>query len=159
MVLSLEQNTFIVMPYCRKGTVQNGEWVYTACKEEFFRNSPNDNIMEANLISHIRRTVDRFVATGGLEKGKVWKDSLQADVPFSTCQNIVRKNLNTSIPNKTLQELQPADYEKRLEYCNWFKKKSLFTLVTGRIRHWDRSQHVLRCLLNIPRTFKCCANV
>jgi hypothetical protein len=34
----------------------------------------NDNIVEGNLIAHIRRTVDRFVASGSVEKGKVWED-------------------------------------------------------------------------------------
>jgi hypothetical protein len=120
MVLSLEQNT--VMWYYRNGTLQNGEWVYSinACKEEVFEKFPNDNIVEANLIPHIRRIVDRFVATGSVEKGKsvgrppvdqeiveylrqrmeqsskkiFRKLSLQTDVPLSTCQKIVRKNLN-----------------------------------------------------------------
>jgi hypothetical protein len=38
-----------------------------------------------------------------------------------TCQKFVRKNLNF-YPYKitTLQELQPGDSERRLEYCNWF---------------------------------------
>jgi hypothetical protein len=122
MVLSLEQNTFIVMSYYRNGTLQNGDWVYSinACKEEFFAKFPNCNIVEANLIAHIRRVVNRFVATGSVEKGKsvgrpavneeivedlrqrieqspktsLRKLSLQADVPLSTCQKIVRKNLN-----------------------------------------------------------------
>ncbi|KAH0810715.1 hypothetical protein GEV33_012076 [Tenebrio molitor] len=149
MVLSLEQNTFIVMSYYRNGTLQNGEWVYSinACKEEFFAKFPNCNIVEANLIAHIRRVVNRFVATGSVEKGKsvgrppvneeivedlrqrieqipktsLRKLSLQADVPLSTCQKIVRKNLNL-YPYKitTLQELRPGDSERRLEYCNWF---------------------------------------
>jgi hypothetical protein len=74
MVLTarLEQNTFIVMSYYRNGTLQNGEWVYfiNACKEEFFAKFPNDNIVEANLSPHTRRIVDRFVATGSVEKGK-----------------------------------------------------------------------------------------
>jgi hypothetical protein len=72
MVLSLEQNTFIVMSYYRNGTLQNGEWVYSinAWKEEFFAKFPNCNIVEANLIAHIRRIVNRFVATGSVEKGK-----------------------------------------------------------------------------------------
>ncbi|KAJ3620702.1 hypothetical protein MTP99_004629 [Tenebrio molitor] len=45
----------------------------------------------------------------------------RADVPLSTCQKIVRKNLNL-YPYKitTLQELRPGDSERRLEYCNWF---------------------------------------
>jgi hypothetical protein len=149
MVLSLEQNTFIVMSYHRNGTLQNGEWVYSikACKEEFFAKFPNCNVVEANLIAHIRRVVNRFVATGSVEKGKsvgrppvneeivedlrqrieqspktsLRKLSLQADVPLSTCQKIVRKNLNL-YPYKitTLQELRPRDSERRLEYCNWF---------------------------------------
>jgi hypothetical protein len=50
MVLSLEQNTFIVMSYYRNGTLQNGEWVYSidAYKEEFFAKFPNDNIVKVN---------------------------------------------------------------------------------------------------------------
>jgi hypothetical protein len=47
--------------------------------------------------------------------------SLQADVPLSTCQKIVRKNLNFySHKITTLQELPPGDSERRLEYCHWF---------------------------------------
>jgi hypothetical protein len=69
MVLSLEQNTFIVMSYYCNGTLQNGEWVYSinACKEEFFGKFSNDNIVEANLIPHIGRILDRFVATESVE--------------------------------------------------------------------------------------------
>jgi hypothetical protein len=110
MVLSLEQNTFIVMSYYRNDTLQNGEWVYSinACKEEFFAKFPNCNVVEANLIAHIRRVVNRFVATGSVEKGKsVGRPPVnEADVPLSTCQKIVRKNLNL-YPYKitTLQEL------------------------------------------------------
>ncbi|CAH1365997.1 unnamed protein product, partial [Tenebrio molitor] len=54
-------------------------------------------------------------------KTSLRKLSLQADVPLSTCQKIVRKNLNL-YPYKitTLQELRPGDSERRLEYCNWF---------------------------------------
>jgi hypothetical protein len=42
-------------------------------------------------------------------------------VRHSTCQKIVRKNLNF-YPYKitTLQELRPDDSESRLEYYNWF---------------------------------------
>jgi hypothetical protein len=58
MVLSLEQNTFIVMSYYRIGTLQNGEWAYS------------NKHAEANLIPHVRRIVDRFVATRSIEKGK-----------------------------------------------------------------------------------------
>jgi hypothetical protein len=39
-------------------------------KEEFFAKFPNDNIVEASLIPHIRRIVDRFVTTGTIEKAK-----------------------------------------------------------------------------------------
>jgi hypothetical protein len=58
--------------YYRSGTIHNGEWVYStnACKEEFFGKFPNDDIVEANLIPHIRSIVNRFVATGSVEKGK-----------------------------------------------------------------------------------------
>jgi hypothetical protein len=37
---------------------------------EFFAKFPNYKIVEANLIPHIRSIVDRFVATGSVEKGK-----------------------------------------------------------------------------------------
>jgi hypothetical protein len=52
---------------------------------------------------------------------QISKKSLQADVPLSTCQKIVRKNLNF-YPHKitTLQELRPGDSERHLEHCNWF---------------------------------------
>jgi hypothetical protein len=45
------------------------EWsgFINACKEEFFGKFSNDNIVEANLIPHIRRILDRFVATGSVE--------------------------------------------------------------------------------------------
>jgi hypothetical protein len=45
-----------------------------ACKEEFFAKFPIGNIVEANFIAHIRKTVNRFVAPGRVEKGKVWED-------------------------------------------------------------------------------------
>jgi hypothetical protein len=66
MVLSLEQNTFIVteMAPCR---MESG---FILPKEEFFGKFPNDNIVKANLIPHIRRIVDKVVATGSVEKRK-----------------------------------------------------------------------------------------
>jgi hypothetical protein len=41
-----------------------------ACKEEFLANYPDQNILEKSLAAHINRIVDRFVATGSVEKGK-----------------------------------------------------------------------------------------
>jgi hypothetical protein len=72
MVLSLEQNTF--MSYYRNGTLQNGEWVYSnkRLQERIFTEilQMTNNIWKANLIPHVRRIVDRFVATRSIEKGK-----------------------------------------------------------------------------------------
>jgi hypothetical protein len=54
-----------------------------------------------------------------ISKKSLRKLSLQADVPLSTCQKIVRKNLNFySHKITTLQELRPDDSERRLE--QWF---------------------------------------
>jgi hypothetical protein len=64
MVLSLKQNTFILMSYYRNGTLQN-----RVCKEEFLGIFRHDNIMEANLIAAVRMIVDWFVATRNVEKG------------------------------------------------------------------------------------------
>jgi hypothetical protein len=72
MVFTLEQNKFIIMSYYRNGIKRDGEWTYSvqACKEEFLANYPDQNILEKSLAAHIHRIVDRFVATGSVEKGK-----------------------------------------------------------------------------------------
>jgi hypothetical protein len=59
------------MSYHRNSTLHNGGWVYSvdACKEEFFAKFPHDNVVEANFIAH-RRIVDRYVASGSVEKSK-----------------------------------------------------------------------------------------
>ncbi|KAJ3632041.1 hypothetical protein MTP99_013138 [Tenebrio molitor] len=72
MVFTLEQNKFIIMSYYRNGIKRDGEWTYSvqACKEEFLANYPDQNILKKSLAAHINRIVDRFVATGSVEKGK-----------------------------------------------------------------------------------------
>jgi hypothetical protein len=60
------------MSYYRNGIKRDGEWTYSvqACKEEFLANYPDQNILKKSLAAHINRIVDRFVATGSVEKGK-----------------------------------------------------------------------------------------
>jgi hypothetical protein len=72
MAFTLKQNKFIIMSYYRNGIKRDGEWTYSvqACKEEFLANYPDQNILEKSLAAHINRIVDRFVATGSVEKGK-----------------------------------------------------------------------------------------
>jgi hypothetical protein len=96
----------------------------------------------------VHRIVDRFVATGSVEKGKssgrpkVMEDvvanirdtleehprtsltrlALQAGVPRSTCHKIVKKNLHFHPYKITIvQELLPTDLESRINYCNRFQ--------------------------------------
>jgi hypothetical protein len=110
------------MSYYRNGIKRDGEWTYSvqACKEEFLANYSDQNILEKSLAAHINRIVDRFVATGSVEKGKssgrpkVMEDvvenirdtleehprtsltrlALQTGVPRSTCHKIVKKNIS-----------------------------------------------------------------
>ncbi|KAJ3649791.1 hypothetical protein Zmor_021512 [Zophobas morio] len=150
MGYSLEQNTFIVMSYYRNGVLNEyGDWVYSvdACKDEYLVKYPVV-IEEESLKTHIRRIVARFNDTGSVCKGKptgrpevsedvvddlrtrmeqspkksLSKLSLQSGVPYSTCQKVVKKKLHMH-PYKIslVQELQPADFPRRVQYCHWFQ--------------------------------------
>jgi hypothetical protein len=149
MVYSVEQNTFIVVSYFRNGRFVNGEWTYSLsdCKNEFRAKYP-DNIQDDSLLTHIGRIVNRFLTTGTVSKGKssgrppvsdeivedlrerveetpqisVARLSQQSGVPRSTCHKIIKNRLQLH-PYKisVIQELQPADYQSRVEYCNWFQ--------------------------------------
>jgi hypothetical protein len=146
MVYSVEQNTFIVVSYFRNGRFVNGEWTYSLsdCKNEFRAKYP-DNIQDDSLLTHIGRIVNRFLTTGTVSKGKssgrppvsdeivedlrerveetpqisVARLSQQSGVPRSTCHKIIKNRLQLH-PYKisVIQELQPADYQSRVEYCN-----------------------------------------
>jgi hypothetical protein len=109
-------------------------------KEEFLANYPDQNILEKSLAAHINRIVDRFVATGSVEKGKSsgrpkvmedvveniqehpLQDWLFRLVYLAVRHKIVKKNLHF-LPYKvtTVQELLPNDPESRINYCNWFQ--------------------------------------
>ena len=69
MVYSVEQDTVIVMSYYRKGTLVNGECVYsvTACKEEYLAKYRDLIIQETSLETHIRDVINKFVRTGRVE--------------------------------------------------------------------------------------------
>lgn len=45
------------------------------------------------------------------------------EMSFGTCQKVVKKELHF-FPYKmsAVQELRPLDYEKRIQYCNWFNQ-------------------------------------
>jgi hypothetical protein len=150
MGYTVEQNTFIVISFYRNATKdENGEWSYSvqACKDEYLAKFPHLDVEEQSLMTHIRRIVDRFDKTGDVSKGKsserpqVGEDivedlkqrmeqnprtslprlSAQSGVPLSTCQKIMKKRINLH-PYKVslVQELKPADYPRRVAYCNWF---------------------------------------
>ena len=55
-------------------------------------------------------------------KKSLSKLSLQSGVPYSTCQKIVKEKLHMH-PYKIslVQELQPADFPRRVQYCHWFQ--------------------------------------
>jgi hypothetical protein len=100
--------------------------------------------------------VDRFVATGSIEKGKsVGRLPVNDEIvenlrqrtnktqktnpsgsyhfrlmylPLSTCQKIVRKNLNFYSNKITLQEFQPGDSERRLECCRLLDQCFFWTM-------------------------------
>ncbi|KAJ3661413.1 hypothetical protein Zmor_005808 [Zophobas morio] len=151
MGYTLEQNTFIVMSYYRNGTLNaDGEWVYSvqACKDEYLAKFPELNIEEQSLMTHIKRIVDRFNSTGNVSQGKspgrppvseevvedlrermeqspkksLSKLSLQSGVPYTTCQKVLKRTLHMH-PYKvsSIHELKPADYPRRVAYCEWFQ--------------------------------------
>jgi hypothetical protein len=118
-----------------------------ACKDEHLAKFLNLDVEEQSLMTHIRRIVDRFDKTGDISKGKsserpqVGEDivedlrqrveqnrrmslprlSAQSGVPLSTCQKIMKKWMNLDPYEVSLvQELKPADYPRRVAYCNWF---------------------------------------
>ncbi|KAJ3651960.1 hypothetical protein Zmor_017964 [Zophobas morio] len=150
MGYSLEQYTFIIMSYYRNRVLdEDGDWVYyvDACKDEYLMKYAVV-IEEESLTTHIRRIVARFSDTGSVSKGKptgrsqvsedvvedlrtrmeeslkksLSKLSLQSGVPYSTCQKIVKEKLHMHPYTISLvQELQPADFPRRVQYCRWFQ--------------------------------------
>ena len=72
IVYSINQDTFIVMPYYHNGTFVNGECVYsiTACKREYLSKYRDLIIQERSLEAHIRDVINRFVRTDSVNKGK-----------------------------------------------------------------------------------------
>ncbi|KAJ3646228.1 hypothetical protein Zmor_023823 [Zophobas morio] len=72
MIYSVEQNTFIVMSYCRNGTFVNGVCVYSVivCKQEYLTKYRDLTIQETLSEVHIRDIINRFVRTGSVDKEK-----------------------------------------------------------------------------------------
>lgn len=150
MVYSLEQNTFIIKAFYRNAVLNEGEWIYSveACKNEYLAKFPALDIEEQSLMTHIRRIVARFEETGSVLKGKssgrpqvgqeVVEDlrermaqsprkslsrlSAQSGVPYSTCQKVLKARLHMK-PYKitSVHQLKPADYPRRVAYCQWFE--------------------------------------
>ncbi|KAJ3646005.1 hypothetical protein Zmor_023618 [Zophobas morio] len=65
MVYSVEQDTFIVMPYSRKRRVG-----VTACKQGYLAKYLDLHIQETSLEVHIKDAINGFVRSGSVNKGK-----------------------------------------------------------------------------------------
>lgn len=129
---------------------ENGVWVYSInlCIQEFREAYPDHDVDYDNLRRNIRRLVERFNNTGSVAPGKspgrptVANEEVVEDVrarleqspnkslrklcnqtglSYGTCHGIVKKKLHF-YPYKitVLQELHQPDFQKRVDYCNWF---------------------------------------
>lgn len=153
MVFTQEHKIFLIESYFRSGVQENGEWRYSiqACINEFREKFPQVAIDVKNLQNTIVNTVQLFRSTGSiLRKEGSGRPSLRTqetvedvrqrliDEPtkslrklkqevglsYGTCQKILKKDLHL-YPYKmqVYQELLPADYNRRLLYCQWFMQR------------------------------------
>ncbi|KAJ3659759.1 hypothetical protein Zmor_011432 [Zophobas morio] len=148
MGYSLEQNTFTTMSYYGNGVLnEDGDWVYCVDtgKDEYLVKYPV--VIEEESYAHTA-ICGQINDTCSVSKGKptgrpqvsedvvedlrtrmeqsprksLSKLSLQSRVPYNTCQKIVKGTLHMH-PYKIslVQELQPVDFPRRVQYCHWFQ--------------------------------------
>lgn len=130
----------------------NGEWVYEIqpALQEFQEKFPNVPVLYSEFVYALKHSVNSFREGLGVQRKpgsgrpKVRTEeniqvverqmeddphlslrrlSQRTDLSFSTCQRIVRQDLGL-YPYKVqlFQELLPPDYNKRVDYCNWFNE-------------------------------------
>lgn len=142
MVLSIEERIFLVEHVFREGDKYSD-----LVKRKFSEKFPGTIVPHRNAV---RTLIEKFQATGSVEdaerSGRPRKlneqklldisDSMaqsprksmrklaqQHDIGLATAHKAVRKELNL-FPYKVMcvQELKPSDHDRRLNYCQWFKR-------------------------------------
>lgn len=121
---------------------------FADCARDFMLEFPNHAIEYTDFVQHMNRLVNLFDATGSVEKRKSTgrktilnverlddiRDRLQISpqkslrhlaqqtgLSRSTCHKAVRRELHYH-PYKVsvVQQILPADHEKRVNFCRWF---------------------------------------
>lgn len=72
MPFSVENDKFLLEAYFRSGERDENGWQYSlrSCHLQFQEEFPNQDIVDYEIFSHVRRLVARFRNTGSVCKGK-----------------------------------------------------------------------------------------
>lgn len=149
MPLTAGERTFLIEAYFRTGRLINDRWLYSYddCKEQFSVQYPNTHVPSKSTINSL---IHRFRTFGAVTdrkrpgtakklsaqeienirtrivhspKKSLRRLSAETGVSLGTCHNVVRKTLKFFPYRVTvMHELLPADYQKRIQYCNWFQQ-------------------------------------
>lgn len=153
MVFSVEQKAFMLESYFGTKTIVNGQRFYSiqTCVEEFQVQYPNVVIDYQQFKKTLDRMVDLFRETGSIlrkpgsgapkkrtaevvavaqevmdnaPKTSVRRLSQQINLAVGTTHKLLHKDLHLYPYRVTVvQELKPADYPLRLNFCNWTRAK------------------------------------
>jgi hypothetical protein len=150
MVFTVEQKAFIIESYFRTAQKVEGNWKYSIleCMTEFQERFPNIAVEYKEFRDTLQNTVALFRETGSVSRKKgsgppkkrnaekieevrqiineapqtsIRRVSQQVDLSYETCRQILKKDLHMHPYKLTaVHELLPPDYEKRVEFCQWF---------------------------------------
>nr|XP_008198792.1 PREDICTED: uncharacterized protein LOC103314449 [Tribolium castaneum] len=150
MVYTSEQKAFLLESYFRNGEKVNGVWKYSIqpCLEEFREAFPEVVIVYEEFKNTLHRNVNLFRGTASTSrkegsgrpterteevihatqeileqdpKTSIRHLSQQVELSVGTCHKLLRKDLHVyPYRVQSVQELQPVDFPRRLQYCQWF---------------------------------------
>nr|XP_015833260.1 PREDICTED: uncharacterized protein LOC107397488 [Tribolium castaneum] len=150
MVYTSEQKAFLLESYFRNGQKVNGVWKYSIqpCLEEFREAFPEVVIVYEEFKNTLHRNVNLFRGTASTSrkegsgrpterteevihatqeileqdpKTSIRHLSQQVELSVGTCHELLRKDLHVyPYRLQSVQELQPVDFPRRLQYCQWF---------------------------------------
>lgn len=151
-MFTVQQKAFMVESYFRNGTLIEGEWRYSiqACIQEFRHRYPNVAFTDNQFTNQLKRSIQNFreTASADIKRGggrprvrsenviNIVRNAMEErptsslrrlaqehDLTVSTVHNVLKRDLNLH-PYKLqmFQELLPPDYNKRMQYCQWFNE-------------------------------------
>lgn len=149
-MFTLQQKAFLLESYFRNGRLVNGEWQYSnqACMQEFRLQFPNIAFNNNQIAKQLKRSLANFRETASADKKRrggrprvrtanvintvrnaieerptssIRRLSQEINLKKSTLHNVLKQDIGMH-PYKVqmFQELLPPDYDKRIQYCQWF---------------------------------------